>query len=210
MTFRVPLALLLLGCAARPQQPPELEPPGSIVAKINLPPLADQEGVPVHLSGPNLERTATTDACGMVVFDSLPDGTYTVFAEREGKQGTAKEAAAIRGQDSTLWLDPPSREGTGTTNSGSPQRCSPPTPLAGPNPSYTWDALQRRVQGCVVAKCRIDTAGVVRDCRVVQSLPLLTDPAVAAIRKRRYRPMICDGKPIEIDYKFTMYFRMPR
>ena len=84
-----------------------------------------------------------------------------------------------------------------------------PTKLSGPDPAYTDQAIEREIQGTVVVKCVVTVEGIVKECRVTQSLPFMDRAVVDALLKRRYTPAIYQGQPIEVDYTFTIRLKLP-
>lgn len=89
-----------------------------------------------------------------------------------------------------------------------PRRMTHPTMISGSSPSYTLEALRHRIEGVIHLKCRITVEGRVVGCRVLKSLPYLDEAVVSALERRRYRPALLDGKPVEIDYTFKIAMRI--
>jgi protein TonB len=87
---------------------------------------------------------------------------------------------------------------------------TPPQVLAGPNPEYTPQALEREVEGTMVVKCVVSTQGVVRNCRVLKSLPFMDRAVITALEQRRYSPALLHGQPIEVDYTFKIKLSLPQ
>jgi TonB family protein len=87
-------------------------------------------------------------------------------------------------------------------------RVAPPRMVSGPDPEYTPEALRQGVEGRVDVKCVIDTAGTVKDCYVTKSTPSLDDAMVKALLQRKYEPALIDGRPVAVDYTFTVTFRL--
>jgi TonB family protein len=74
-----------------------------------------------------------------------------------------------------------------------PQRVAPPKIIKRVEPEYPDRARRARIAGVVVVKARIGADGKVRDAEVVQSIPLLDEAALAAVRQWEYEPTIIDG-----------------
>ena len=87
---------------------------------------------------------------------------------------------------------------------------TPPQKVAGPDPVYTSQALEREVEGMMIVKCVVSTQGVVRNCRVMKSLPFMDRAVIEALEKRRYTPALLRGQPIEVDYTFKIKLTLPR
>lgn len=84
-----------------------------------------------------------------------------------------------------------------------------PVYLAGPAPQYTRTALSCGVEGRLVVQCVITAEGVVKDCCVREGLPHMNAAVIDALERRRYRPAMKDGKPVEVWYTFTLHLRLP-
>jgi protein TonB len=85
-----------------------------------------------------------------------------------------------------------------------------PVLRSGPELSYTERALEREIEGLLVARCVVTTAGAVRDCQVVKSLPYMDAAVVRTLELRRYSPALLDGQPVEVLYTFKINLRLPR
>jgi Gram-negative bacterial TonB protein C-terminal len=206
-------AAILLAVSSQPacsgSKPHEAvaEEPGAIVATVHGPstPLHD---VDVLLQGPwGTTLSGRTDSCGAVYFEGLPDGLYSLRAAQGGLDGYVENVAVIRGKDSMIDIrmtaqDPAAlKQETG---------CTLGKRRLGPFPGYTPEALEKRVEGCMVIKCLITSQGRVRDCQALEPLAGLTAAAIDRLQRQIYESPICDGKPADMDYTFRISFRMPR
>jgi protein TonB len=54
------------------------------------------------------------------------------------------------------------------------------------------------VQGVVILECVISPRGTVTDVRVLRSVPLLDQAAVAAVRQCVYTPTLLNGIPVPV------------
>ena len=88
-------------------------------------------------------------------------------------------------------------------------RMTRPVKLSGPDPEYTDQAIEHEIQGTVVVKCVVTTEGIVKQCRVLHSLPFMDKVVVDALLRRRYSPAMVQGKPIEVDFTFTIRLKLP-
>jgi protein TonB len=88
-------------------------------------------------------------------------------------------------------------------------RMTRPSKLAGPDPQYTPQAIEREIEGTMLVRCVVTVQGEVRDCRIVKGLPYLDEAVVAALERRRYRPATLGGRPIDVDYLFRITLRLP-
>jgi hypothetical protein len=58
-----------------------------------------------------------------------------------------------------------------------------PTKTRHVNPEYPLEAMAARVSGVVIMECRIEPDDTVSDVRILRSIPLLDDAAVAAVQQ---------------------------
>jgi protein TonB len=87
---------------------------------------------------------------------------------------------------------------------------APPRKIAGPDPRYTPEALEREVEGTMIVKCTVTMQGAVRDCRVIKSVPYMDRTVIDAVERRRYTPALLHGQPVEVDYIFRVQLKLPR
>jgi len=79
-----------------------------------------------------------------------------------------------------------------------------------PIPVYPPEAKQNHIQGKVVLALTIDKAGTTKDIRVLTSPDqTLTDSAIAAVSRWRYRPYQLNGSPIDIQSTVEVNFKLP-
>jgi protein TonB len=85
----------------------------------------------------------------------------------------------------------------------------PPVKVFGPQPGYTEEARQARIQGVVILQAIIDVLGNVTNVRVLKGLPEgLAESAVATVQTWRFEPAIHDGQPVPVYYNFTVNFSL--
>jgi TonB family protein len=74
---------------------------------------------------------------------------------------------------------------------------------------YPEAARRARIQGVVVLECIIGKDGIVQDVKVLRGLPLgLTESAVDAVNKWRFKPSTLNNKPVEVLYILTVRFNL--
>lgn len=83
----------------------------------------------------------------------------------------------------------------------------PPRLLRQVKPVYPQDAFVK-VQGVVLVEFVIDAAGRVSRARVVQSVPMLDDAAVAAVRQWVFSPALRRGTPVATMAQAPVAFRI--
>ena len=85
-----------------------------------------------------------------------------------------------------------------------------PVLVSAPPLEYTQRALEREIEGVMVVECVVTTEGVVHACRVLKSLPFMDRAVVENLELRRYKPATLAGKPLDVQYTFTVRLRLPR
>jgi len=73
-------------------------------------------------------------------------------------------------------------------------------------PKYPATAQAAGVEGVVIAEIVVNERGEVADAKVVRSIPLLDDAALAAVKTWRYDPTIVDGQPVPVRMNVTVNF----
>ncbi len=84
-----------------------------------------------------------------------------------------------------------------------------PTPTNAVAPAYTREALEAKVEGTVIAKCVVTTSGALTGCRIVKSVPHMDQAVLNALSASKYQPATLQGKPVAVDYVFTMRLKLP-
>ena len=77
-------------------------------------------------------------------------------------------------------------------------------------PVYPAVARAARAQGVVVLEAIIDRDGMVRDVRVVKSVPLLDQAAIAAVRSWRYTQPTLNGIPVDVSMTVRVAFTVQK
>lgn len=104
-------------------------------------------------------------------------------------------------------VPPPPEEPTGPIPIGG--AVVRPFPVDTPQPIYPEAARRVRVQGAVIVRAIVDTEGRVSIVRVVKELPVgLTEAAVTALERWRYRPATLNGKPVAVYLDVTVRFEL--
>ena len=85
-----------------------------------------------------------------------------------------------------------------------------PRMIDGRDPEYTREALEREIEGLMLVKCVVTTRGIVRNCRVLKSLPYMDREVIEALENRRYTPALLHGHPISVDYTFRVRLNLRR
>jgi len=85
-----------------------------------------------------------------------------------------------------------------------------PTPISAVAPAYTREALEAKVEGTVIAKCVVTTSGALTGCRIVKGVAHMDQAVLNALSASKYQPALLQGKPVAVDYVFTMRLVLPR
>jgi periplasmic protein TonB len=75
-------------------------------------------------------------------------------------------------------------------------------------PVYPMPARLTRVEGVVIIEAIISTTGEVQDARILKSVPLLDQAALAAVRQWRYTPSLLNGIPVPVVFTVTVVFKL--
>jgi len=75
-------------------------------------------------------------------------------------------------------------------------------------PEYPPQAMAGRIQGEVVLHAIIDKEGKISEVQVLSGDDALAQSALEAVRQWRYKPMLVDGEPKEVDTTITVTFSL--
>jgi protein TonB len=75
-------------------------------------------------------------------------------------------------------------------------------------PVYPDLAVQARLGAIVIVEAFVDREGHVKSVTVLRGAPLFDEPAVAAVKQWRYKPLLLNGVPTEFLLTATVKFRI--
>ncbi|HYT65648.1 MAG TPA: TonB family protein [Vicinamibacterales bacterium] len=75
-------------------------------------------------------------------------------------------------------------------------------------PIYPDFARAARIEGTVVMEAVLDPSGHVTQLRVIQSVPMLDQAAIDAVRQWRYSPSLYGGHPVSVLMTITIRFKL--
>ena len=85
----------------------------------------------------------------------------------------------------------------------------PPVPVRTVPPDYPSQQRRDGVSGLVTVKCTIDVKGDVVEAEVVKSSDhAFDDPAIAALKKWKFKPAKQDGSPVAIKVNIPIKFNL--
>jgi len=84
----------------------------------------------------------------------------------------------------------------------------PPTRLSYADPVYPQIAIAAKIDGMVILEATIDETGVVRDVKVLRSIPMLDQAAMDAVKRWRYTPTRLNGAAVPILLTVTVTFSL--
>jgi protein TonB len=75
-------------------------------------------------------------------------------------------------------------------------------------PVYPQIAMSARVEGVVILDAMIGEDGIVRELRVLKSIPLLDQAALDAVRQWRFTPTLLNGQPTPVVMTVNVSFKL--
>lgn len=81
-----------------------------------------------------------------------------------------------------------------------------PHKVSGPDPVYTREAREAKVQGKVLAQCTITTDGRLVGCSIARGLPFMDQVVLQALSQQRWSPVVFQGQPVSVFYTIPFNF----
>lgn len=75
-----------------------------------------------------------------------------------------------------------------------------PRKISGPEPQYTREAREARVEGKMLVQCVITVDGRLTSCRILKGLPFMDQPVLSALAQQRWTPVVFQGQPVRVFY----------
>jgi protein TonB len=180
--------------AAAPPPPPPPPPPPAPAAKPSTPkaakptPVASLRAAPVEAPRAIVEEARVDEA----IDEGVPGGV-------EGGIPGGVVGGVVGGLVADLPPPPPPPPPPPAPAVQAPLRIGgdlkAPALIERVDPEYPLLALRARVQGIVILETVVDRQGRVADVRVLRSIPLLDQAAIAAVQQWRYSPLLLNGRP---------------
>jgi len=92
---------------------------------------------------------------------------------------------------------------------GTVSQVVPATVLQRVNPIYPPQARTQGIGGNVILDATIAPDGSVPKVKVISGPPSLADAATRAVRQWRFSPAVLNGKPVEVEQRITIVFKLP-
>ena len=130
--------------------------------------------------------------------------TVTVNFTLGAPQGVAGQEGALSAPPPPPPPPPPPVDGQTPIRVGG--NVKPPMKTRDVRPVYPPDALAAKIQGAVVIEATIDSAGHVRDTRVLGGPTQLQQAAVEAVRQWQYEPTLMNGVAVPVTMTVSLTF----
>jgi TonB family protein len=92
---------------------------------------------------------------------------------------------------------------------GAVSQAVPATALQRVNPIYPPLARSQGIGGDVILDATISKEGLVPKVKIISGAPSLADAATKAVRQWRFSPAMLNGKPVEVEQRITIVFKLP-
>jgi len=135
---------------------------------------------------------------GKEIYRVLPSGNSTAPGQAESssaESGSGVQRASSEEPDKVVDLPPAAAEGS---------------LLRRVEPQYPEDARQQQIQGAVVLEVRIGGDGAVQDVQVISGPAELAHASIDAVKQWRFKPHLVDGRPMPMQTRITLNFRLPQ
>jgi protein TonB len=83
-----------------------------------------------------------------------------------------------------------------------------PKLISGKQPVYSNQARTACIEGLMLARCVVTTEGILKNCRIIKSLPYMEQSVIDALATQRFTPVIFEGKPINGWYVIPFKFKL--
>ena len=187
---------IVLFAAPPPPIMPELPPPPAPARVTPAPVAVNPEVAPAFPP----DKPITEDAIPpSATAGPIPPGTILT-----GNPSAA--TALLATQHATSIASPPPAKNTEPFRVGGDIK--PPARIFYQPPVYPTIAQTARVEGTVMLEATIDESGMIRDLRVVRSIPLLDRAAIDAVSKWRYTPTRLNGAPVAVIMTVNVTFTL--
>lgn len=171
--------------------------------------LTPDDLAPVYRLAKLQEDEGFIDAAEGTLLDARHRQPDEVEPNRMLAQFYARRVTALHKQE--VQKEPPAVSNPGEPDENGVYRIggSVKAPARVGTPQYPPDARAAGIKGTVVAEIVVDPSGNVTDAKVVQSIPLLDEAALQAVRNWHYAPTVVNGQPVPVRIIVTVNFTLP-
>lgn len=160
------------------------------------------------------EDQGLIDPAEATLLDARHQQPDNVEPNRMLAQFYARRVTALHKQDLQGQLQTVSNPGEPDENGiyrigGAADRGPIPPPSRLDVPRFPPDAAAAGIKGVVIAEVVIDISGNVTDAKIVQSIPLLDEAALQAVRNWHFAPSIVNGQPVPVRMNVNVNFTLP-
>ncbi|XXY54409.1 TonB family protein [Sorangium sp. So ce269] len=208
-----PCRLVLQGAGSRAEYRLQLTKPGYRLAELVVRP--EEETASAELEALAAAAPVPSPPSSQVAASALPERAPAEDSQRAGpgaaEPTAAEPAAAAEPSAASLAAAPAAPAPAATTPEilRFQEGMTRPVPIAAPAVVYTREARQARVEGTVLARCVVTTAGTLTGCRIVKAVPHMNEAVLSALAASRYRPVTYQGRPVNVDYVFSIKLVLP-
>lgn len=83
-----------------------------------------------------------------------------------------------------------------------------PKKKSGPDPTYTREAREAKVEGKCIAQCVVTKEGDLKECKILKSVPFMDQAVLDALAKQKWEPATVDGKPVSVLFSIPFVFKL--
>ncbi|MCU1222513.1 MAG: Ferric siderophore transport system, periplasmic binding protein TonB [Edaphobacter sp.] len=174
--------------------------------KAATPPVAPSASTPQPPSSqpPKIESSSTPEQTAAPVEPQAVDGRSR---QRSRRQMMLNDAAAAEAADDAS-------QNASSASGEAPINVAPAVMeanlISSRVPVYPEAAKAERIEGPVIVQAIISKDGMVNRVYAIQGDRLLREAASDAVRKRRYKPYLLNGRPVEVATTVTVDFKLNR
>ena len=206
--------VLALNALANTYDTPHLNDPKQMEAALReIIRLIPDDRAPVYRLAKLQEDQGLVDAAEDTLLTARRQQPDAVEPYRKLAQFYARRVTALHKEE--LQKEPRSASNAGEPDEkgvyriGGPSDRGPiPPPARADVPHYSPEAQAAGIQGVVVAEIVIDTSGNVTDAKVVQSIPLLDEEALRAVRNWHFAPTVVNGQLVPVRMNVNVNFTL--
>ncbi len=84
-----------------------------------------------------------------------------------------------------------------------------PSSIAADEIQFTREAREARVSGTMIVRCLITTEGSLQNCRIMKSVPMMDQAVLSSLAQHRGAPVMYQGRPVSVEYTYTIRLKSP-